>query len=118
MTHFSPHALNGIPASPRVGGDKSASSSGTPSRRPSMTAASSLPYGSSPEAVVEALTQALKHSGSIVTQNLRMRALQVPESLLGAYSATAKADMLMPQFDAKVDVDNLLEKLPLAFLKQ
>lgn len=107
------------PPSPRLP-TPSSSQAGTPARRPSfadgppiMFDANGLPV----EDVVTALSQALKHSGSIVTQNWRMRALQVPESLIVAHNAVAKPDMLMPQFDAKVDLDNLLDKLPLNSLK-
>lgn len=87
---------------------RSPSLDGTPAKVPSFVGHT----GCSDE-VVAALNQALKHSGSIVTQNLRMRALQVPETLASAYNAAPKPDDLMPQFDAKVDIDNLLEKLPI-----
>lgn len=96
--------------------------SGTPARRPSVDAGlvdagvASAGLGG-PEDMLSALSQALKLSGSIVTQNLRMRVLQVPESLATAWSCVPKADMQMPFFDAKVDLDNLLAKLPSSALR-
>mmetsp|Transcript_83864 Transcript_83864/g.153086 ORF Transcript_83864/g.153086 Transcript_83864/m.153086 type:complete len:703 (+) Transcript_83864:284-2392(+) len=63
------------------------------------------------------LAKALKHSGSFVMHTVRMRALQAPDSINCAHSAVPKPDNQMPLFEAKVDTDNLIEKLPPGALK-
>jgi hypothetical protein len=67
--------------------------------------------------MVSALSKALKHSGTLVTTNVQMRALQVPDGLSGAYNFRPKPDTQMPPFEAKVDQDNLLKMLPAGSLK-
>eukprot|EP00440_Ansanella_granifera_P038301 gb/GFBE01041555.1/.p1 GENE.gb/GFBE01041555.1/~~gb/GFBE01041555.1/.p1 ORF type:complete len:680 (+),score=98.79 gb/GFBE01041555.1/:1-2040(+) len=70
-----------------------------------------------PEAIAELLGKAVLHSGSLVQHTLRVRALQAFESLAEAYQGFPKADRHMPNFDMKVDPENLLQHLPPAMLK-
>lgn len=62
--------------------------------------------------LMEALNKALQHSGNLVCDTLQVRALQAPKNLEHAYQAEPTPDLAMPQFDAKIDPDNLLEQLP------
>ncbi|CAE8702783.1 unnamed protein product, partial [Polarella glacialis] len=76
---------------------------------------------SSPESaqdiVAELIDKAVRHSGNLLQQTVRVRALQAYDTLAQAYQGSPKPDQQMPHFDMKVDPDNLLLHLPYNIFK-
>jgi len=66
----------------------------------------------SQDGIAELLEKAVLHSGSLVQDTMRVRALQACETLAEAHQGLPKADEHMPNFDMKVDPANLLLQLP------
>lgn len=85
-----------------------------PPKEPRATSLTSL---EAHQDMAAALSKALKHSGSLVTSSVQMRALQAPDGLGDAFNFKPRPDTQMPPFEAKVDQDNLLAMLPQGSLK-
>eukprot|EP00931_Biecheleriopsis_adriatica_P088396 TRINITY_DN62726_c0_g1_i1.p1 TRINITY_DN62726_c0_g1~~TRINITY_DN62726_c0_g1_i1.p1 ORF type:complete len:696 (-),score=112.76 TRINITY_DN62726_c0_g1_i1:100-2187(-) len=92
-------------------------SQGGRSQPPSPTPEVASAVPETQDAVAEQLSKAILHSGSLVQHSVRVRALQAFDNLTEACKGHPKPDQHMPNFEMKVDPENLLSQIPADIFK-
>lgn len=90
---------------------KSDSTENTERKRRSSTSSESSVKSND---ITRAMRQVLC-SGSLVTHSVKVRTLQLPDTLASAHATKPKPDPLMPVFDGKIDPENLINYVAVDF---
>lgn len=106
------HSKTSVISGGSRGSHLSVPQSGEAWRPPSADQSSQPSSSGERDAVAELLGKEVLHSGSLMQETIRVRALQGCETLSEAIQALPKPDQHMPNFDVKVDPENMLLKLP------